>query len=286
MRHAVWSSLLLPALLGCSSASPQIAEPIRTASANKVIDLSTHFDGLEGAFVLYDQNAGTYLRHNPQRCALRLSPCSTFKIANTLIALDTNIATGADFVIPWDQQRDPEEPWWKELGLDWAKNHTLETAFRNSVVWYYREIARRIGQQAMGSYLSRFEYGNQDISGGIDKFWLSSTLRISADEQVEFLRRLHGEQLGVSQEATQVFEQIFLREQGEGYVLRAKTGSGSQEGEPTLGWLVGWVEAKSNVYFFALNVEGEDFPKVRDTRLNAAMSILREQEILPPLQGS
>ena len=144
MRHAVWSSLLLPALLGCSSASPQIAEPIRTASANKVIDLSTHFDGLEGAFVLYDQNAGTYLRHNPQRCALRLSPCSTFKIANTLIALDTNIATGADFVIPWDQQRDPEEPWWKELGLDWAKNHTLETAFRNSVVWYYREIARRI----------------------------------------------------------------------------------------------------------------------------------------------
>jgi len=281
MRRLALSALMSLCCFACSAAPPPVPAPTEVEPAEEIADLSAHFGGLEGAFVLYDERAGSYLRHNPRRCAVRLSPCSTFKIPNTLIALDAGVADGADFLIPWDRQRDPEQPWWKELGLDWTRDHTLASAFANSVVWYYREVARRIGEQRMASYLERFDYGNRDISSGLDEFWLSGSLAISANEQVEFLRKVSGEQLGVSHAATETLERILVREQGDGWVLRAKTGSGAKEGEPALGWLVGWVEAGGDVHFFALNVTGEDPDAVREARLDAAMSILRARGVLP-----
>jgi beta-lactamase class D len=54
----------------------------------------------------------------------------------------------------------------------------------NSVVWYYKELARRAGQQRMPSYVDRFGYGNRDNSGGIDRFRLPGGLRISAEQLV------------------------------------------------------------------------------------------------------
>jgi beta-lactamase class D len=244
-------------------------------STSEVVDLSSHLAGLEGAFVLYDRAADRYLRHNPARAAQRFSPCSTFKIPNSLVALDTGVATGAEFAIPWDPVKDPPQPWWDELGLDWKRGHTLATAFRNSVVWYYQELARRIGAKRMDDYLARFGYGNRDTSAGIDEFWLSSTLRISADEQVEFLRRFYDGRLGVSEEATRVVKEIMVLERGDGWTLSAKTGSGTSDDGRALGWLVGYVERSGNVYFFALNLSGDDPKLVRDARKPAAKEILK-----------
>jgi len=238
--------------------------------------MSAHLAGLDGAFVLYDRVAHKHVRHNPERAAQRFSPCSTFKIPNSLIALDTGVATGADFVIPWDRERDPPEPWWDELGLDWKRDHTLATAFRNSVVWYYREIARRIGKARMDDYLARFGYGNRDTSGGIDRFWLTSSLEISADEQVEFLGRFYDGRLGASERATRDTKEILVLERGDGWTLSAKTGGGEMANGRHLGWFVGYVERGENVFFFALNIEGDDAKLVRETRVPAANAILKE----------
>jgi beta-lactamase class D len=38
---------------------------------------------------------------------------------------------------------------------------------------------------------SKISYGNQDISGGIDQFWLSSSLKISPKEQADFMEALY-----------------------------------------------------------------------------------------------
>jgi len=274
------ATLAAAALLGCAGAPASPAAP--PGPEGEVVDLSAHFAGLAGAFVLYDDAAGAYLRHDPRRCARRFSPCSTFKIANALIALDAGVASGPDFAIPWEPRRDPEQPFWKELGLDWARDHTLASAMRESAVWYFQEIARRIGPERMAAYLARFGYGNRDLSGGLDRFWLESTLAISADEQVGFLRRLHGRELGVSEAATAALEEIIVRERGDGWVLRGKTGSGGGDGRPGLGWLVGWVEARGNDTYFALNVSGDDLAQVRAVRLAAAKSILRARGVLPP----
>jgi len=280
MKYPAPAALLIVFFAACTSSMPGSAIP--EPPHERTVDLSAHFENLDGAFVLYDQNAGTTLRHNPARCAMRLSPCSTFKIPNTLIALDTGVAGDENFSIPWDKERNPEQPWWKEMNLDWARDHTLATAIRNSAVWYYQEIARRIGEARMAQYLSRFQYRTRDISGGIDQFWLTSTLLISADEQIAFLRRVKERKLGLSEQATATLEKILVRAEGSGWVLRAKTGSGGGKGAPSLGWLVGWVEQKNNVHYFALNALGEDAAEVREVRFRAAESILKELDVLPP----
>jgi len=76
------------------------------------------------------------------------------------------------------------------------RDQTVRTAFRDSVVWFYQDVATRIGEQQMKRYLTQFNYGNQDISGGIDRFWLGSSLRISAEEQVAFLMKFYRGELG------------------------------------------------------------------------------------------
>ncbi len=50
------------------------------------------------------------------------------------------------------------------------------------MVAIYRHMATNIGKEKMQSYLSQFSYGNQDISSGIDNFWLNGSLQISALE--------------------------------------------------------------------------------------------------------
>lgn len=274
-------AIALLALTACSGAKPTAPAAPPSGPTAEVVDLSAHLRGMDGAFVLYDRNADRYVRHNPTRAAKRFSPCSTFKIASSLIALDTGVASGAEFAIPWDREKDPPQPWWAELGLDWERDHTLASALRNSVVWFYQELARRIGAERMAAHLERFDYGNRDISDGVDRFWLTGSLAISADEQVGFLRRLYDERLGVSRDATEVVKQILVLERGDGYTLSAKTGSGAVEGAPTIGWLVGWVEAGGNVFFFAFNVSGTDAAAVRAARIDVPKEILRELGALP-----
>src|SRR5512140_3209000 len=75
-------------------------------------DLAPYFQGLKGTFVLYNSAKGTYTRYNPRRAAERLTPCSTYKIPNSLIGLETGVVRDAAFVIPYDAKRDPQQPGW------------------------------------------------------------------------------------------------------------------------------------------------------------------------------
>src|SRR5262245_1865034 len=162
-------------------------------------DLRPYFKNVEGCFVLYDLKNDRYLRYNEQRCRRRFSPFSTFKIPNSLIGLETGVIKDAEFVIPWDRVKyPPQENWNVEPFSHWGQDHTLRTAIKYSVVWYYRELATRVGSARMKDNLEKLRYGNRDISGGIDRFWLNSSLRISPDEEVEFLKALYLEKLPVS----------------------------------------------------------------------------------------
>ena len=178
-------------------------------------DLSEFFGGREGCFVLYDAHEDAYLRYNPQGCAQRFSPCSTFKIASTLIALDTGVVSGPEFSLKWDGVKRPIAPW--------NQDHTLRSAIQHSVVWFFQDVARRIGPERMAECVRKFDYGNGDISGGTTNFWLNSSLRLSADEQVRFLRRLWADQLSVSEEAQRLTRELLELSRSEnGRVLYGK----------------------------------------------------------------
>ncbi|HBY87795.1 MAG TPA: hypothetical protein DEO86_18225, partial [Colwellia sp.] len=104
--------------------------------------------------------------------------------------------------------------------------YDLATAFKFSMVPIFRQLATDIGQDEMQSYVSKFNYGNQDISSGLDDFWLNGSMKISALEQVRFLQKMHRGQLAVSQHSIDTLKEVMLVEKGANYSLYAKTGAG------------------------------------------------------------
>lgn len=266
------------ALLPACSAAPSAgrAAPATTTSTVAAADpdLSRFFGEIKGAFVLLDAQTGRTVRHDPERAATRFLPASTFKIPNTLIALETGVATGPDFALAWDSAAAPRQAWWPGV---WARDHTLKSALPASVVWFYQELARRTGPERMQGYLDRFGYGNREISGGIDQFWLTGGLRISPEEQVEFLRRFYFGELGASERSTRIVKELLVLEETPGYRLSGKTGwAGLGEvGVPEIGWLVGYLERGAEVYFFATNIEIVTNADAA-ARLSITKAILRE----------
>lgn len=215
-------------------------------------DFKAFYDkfGFEGSFVLYDQKEDKYVFYNKDQTQQTFTPASTFKIINSLIGLETGVITDENFVIPWDSIL--------RQNANWNANHDLKTAFKNSTVWYYQELARRVGGQHMHYWLEKSKYGNVDTTGGIDTFWLTGGLRISPEQQIDFLKRLHNNQLPFSQRAIDIVKKIMITQDTLGFTVRAKTGWGGQENKD-IGWYVGYIETTDNVYFFANCIQTEDF---------------------------
>jgi bla regulator protein BlaR1 len=221
-------------------------------------NLAECFQGYEGAFVLQDLKSGAYLRHNPHRAALRLPPQATFKIPNVLIALDSGVADGPNFTLKWDGT---VSSW-----PGWNQDQTLAAAINHSVGWFFQEIARRIGPERMQIYLKSLGYGNADISGGIDGFWLSSTLAISAEEQVRFLGQLVQDKLPLGVKAMEQAKGMLELVRSGPAAIYGNTGTQMRGGRFTMGWFVGWLEREGRVYVFATNIaasEGADGRKAR-----------------------
>lgn len=251
----------------CASQEPQVHE--------ERPDLRRYFDefGARGTFVVLADRDGRHTVYDPARAAERFLPASTFKILNSLVSLETGVI-GIDDTIPWD-------------GVDrgvtgWNQDQRMREAFQRSTVWFYQELARRVGEDRMREALVRERYGNQDAGGGIDQFWLNGDLRISALEQVEFLRRLRHRELGFPEPVVGAVEELMVLERCPDYTLRGKTGWVHHDGIH-LGWFVGWVESGDEVHFYALNLESdaEGFPMMA-ARPSIVRGALRELGILPP----
>jgi beta-lactamase class D len=242
------------------------------------VDLSHHFRALdaEGAFVLHDLSTGRIVVHNAARARQGFHPASTFKILNSLIALEVGALGDEHEVIPWDGM---------DRGDWWNGDQAMTRAFQRSTVWFYQEVARRVGEERMRFWVERAGYGNRDIGGGIDRFWLEGDLRISAEEQVELLRRLYAGDLPFSRRNQDIVKRVMLMEEGDGYVLRGKTGWARQFGPDYVvhtGWLVGWVEREGQPHLFAMQVGSSerDFP-MRAAQQEITRGALRELGVLP-----
>jgi beta-lactamase class D len=230
------------------------------------------FGGKDGCFILQEDGAAAPLERMGGLCAERVSPCSTFKIPNSLVGLETGVIAGADSVLPWDGvKRDREE---------WNRDHTLASAIKVSAVWYYQELARRVGASRMQKLLDAIPYGNLDTSSGIDVFWLGRSLKISPDEQVAFLERLRLSMLPFSERSQQIVRDILVQERSGSFVYRGKTGSCGGGKAPDHGWWVGWVERDGKSTVFAMLIRGQGAFGLEARRL--AEDELRKRHLLGP----
>lgn len=257
MNRAILLSLML-LLLGCSGC-------MNTRIKNKK-EWQQVFDkyGVQGCFELYDNNKEIAYYYNRDRCATRYSPASTFKIFNSLVALETGVAPTEEMVIKWDGIKRWNDKWNQDL--------TMAQAFKYSAVPYYQELARRIGVEKMKKYIDTVKYGNMDINGPVDSFWLNDTLQITADEQVGLLKRLYWKELpGFSDRSQRIVTGIMLQLSKDDYKLYYKTGTTANG----LYWIVGFVETIHHLknvetkqidniphaYFFAMNFSAPDSTK-------------------------
>jgi beta-lactamase class D len=236
------------------------------------MDLTKYFKSHAGCFVVYDVKNHQYRRYNAERCNKRFLPASTFKIPNSIIGLETGVIPDENFVIPWDSVTRPVK--------EWNHDHTLASAIQYSVVPYYQELARRVGRQTMQAYLKRMRYGNMKIGERVDTFWLDNSLKISANEQIEFLMKFYEGKLPCSKRSIDIVKKILPEEQYPHSKLKFKTGTGIGENKAYIGWLVGYVEKGTDIYFYAMNVEAATFEEVRDLRNDIPRNVLKFLNIL------
>jgi beta-lactamase class D len=205
--------------------------------------------GLRGSFLLYEAKQDAYLSYDSIRCRKSFLPASTYKIFNSLVGLETGVIPDENYVLPWDSvQRSVPA---------WNKSQSLAEAFRNSTVWYYQELARRVGYERMQKMVTANAYGNMNISGGIDRFWLDGGLRITSFQQIDLLRKLHDNALTFSARSMEIVRRIMILKDTATYVLRGKTGWASLD-SVNYGWLVGYLEQNGNTYYFAVSIEAPD----------------------------
>lgn len=182
----------------------------------------------------------------------RATPCSTFKVALCLMGFDAGILLDEETPI-WDFQEG-----YSEYLPSWKAPQSPRSWITHSCLWYSKLLAEQLGMEKIQDYLRHFDYGSQDMSGGLTTAWLSSSLKISPKEQVHFIRRLINGSFPVSHHSLRMTKELlFFEELPNSWKLFGKTGFGGLEGRLEIRWFVGWVEKDGAIYPFAYNVRGE-----------------------------
>lgn len=213
-------------------------------------DLDRYFGDFRGTFIMESLKKGTVVTNNSAESDRRSAPCSTFKIFNSLSALDCGVVKDENEGKRWNGANYAIK--------SWNRDHTLSTAVSNSVVWYFQDLAGRIGPERMQKYLNSCRYGNADISSGITRFWLGASLEISPKEQVDFLRRLVKDELPFSRRSMAIVRGMIKIKETDRGTLYGKTGTDMKNGKLTLGWFVGYLATPSDIHVFATRIEADD----------------------------
>ena len=196
-------------------------------------------------------------------CALKTAPASTFKVPHALIALETGVVTDPMALVPWDGTR--------QANAAWETPHSLDSAMKASVLWFYQRTAGLIGRERMLASLKRLGYGSDTYEGEQTTFWLNGDLAVSPLEQADFLSRLLRYQLPAARRHVDTVKAAFRMPPGEitnatGHhpfaltwpaplVVRAKTGNTTVAGE-RISWVVGDVESRGRTTVFVARVRG------------------------------
>lgn len=227
-------------------------------------DLKKYFDSshVDGSFSLLDNQMGGITIYNMKLDTQRISPATSFKILNTLIGVQTGKITNENMVIKTDSTQ--------------GKSLTMKEAFNISSIPYFQFVARQIGKDTMKLWIDSIGYGNKNTSGPVDSFWLNNQLKISPDEQLGFISKLYFEQLPFQKYAQQMVQDVMLQEDNTLYKLSYATGSGIDEKDNSIGWVLGWIEENRHVYFFVTLTKSSDKNMdMKTTSINLTTKIMK-----------
>ncbi|WP_107039109.1 penicillin-binding transpeptidase domain-containing protein [Brumimicrobium mesophilum] len=205
--------------------------------------------GIKGSILIWNENK--YYSNDFELSKKGYLPASTFKIPNSIIAIELGIVGNDSTIIKWDGKSRFQKRWEQDL--------SFKEAFHYSCVPCYQEIARTIGVQRMKTYLNKMNYGKMIFdSTNLDMFWLQGKSRISQFQQISFLKIFNEQRLPISKRTHTIMRRLMIIEDNKEYTLRGKTGWSVVNDKNNL-WYVGFVENDHGFYYFATNIEpGEE----------------------------
>jgi len=236
-----------------SCAGEKTTSPIhqKEETTNRVTSpaLQTILDSadLKGAILIFDPTNDTYISNDFTWSEKGQLPASTFKIPNSMIALETDVVANDSTLFKWDGKKRAFKVWEQDL--------IFRNAFKYSCVPCYQEIARGIGVDRMKEYISILKYGQIQVdSTSIDNFWLIGSSTITPFQEIDFLQRFYRSELPISKRTEKLVKSIMVLDVNSNYKLSGKTGW-TMDNDKNNGWFVGYVEIKNKLYYFATNIE-------------------------------
>lgn len=227
IKHRMKYTLLLLGLFGLMSCSmEQGSEPFQPEEMEEVREIETSVEvfqslldsaGVKGSILVLDLAEGRYYSNDFEWAKRGNLPASTYKITNSMIALETGVLEDDSSMFIWNGEQRRLRRWEQDL--------SLKNAFHYSCVPCYQEVARSIGVERMNAYLGKLNYGTMDVdSTTIDMFWLEGKSRISQFEQVDFLSRFYRSELPIEERTEMIMKRMMIIEEREDFRLTGKTG--------------------------------------------------------------
>lgn len=267
-------SLVLPLLVFAfaSGAGPETQTPPAPQNLERL------FDGFDATLVLYEQNSDQTWVYNESKAKTGTLPCSTFKIPNTLVGLETGVLKDGDSILRRDAAKFPEQDWWRQ---SWRTDQAnLSTAFSHSMVWYYCTLADKVTNPVIAKHLTTWQYPVPPNQEPGFYFWLEGKHSVSPVDQVAFLRRFYNQELGLRAQTTATMKEIMVLEEGDGYRFSGKTGLCRMPDNDKVGWLVGYLEHRKGLYFYALRLEGKEYADIMKHRTPLIRKLFKEMALL------
>lgn len=249
--------LILIFTLFISCSKKKISKETTLSQFQEIIDSND----VKGSILVYDLSTNRYYSNDFKWSKIGKLPASTFKIANSIIALETEVVKNDSTLFKWNGEQRRLRSWEQDL--------IFRDAFHFSCVPCYQDVARKIGAKEMNKYLDEFEYGSMKVdSTNIDIFWLEGESKINQFQQIDFLKRLYTSKLPISERTEKIIKRMMVIEDNNSYKLSGKTGWSIRNGKNN-GWFVGYLESRNGIYFFATNINPKEkfdmflFPLIR-----------------------
>jgi bla regulator protein BlaR1 len=233
-------------------------------------DLSYYFHDLSGSFVLYDLNSKQYSIYNKKKSVLRVSPNSTYKIFSGLLGLEKGVIGSELNTLYWNGTNYPYDAW--------NRDQNLNSAMQSSVNWYFQDIDKQVGIKELQNYFKKINYGNYDLSSGINDYWIESSLKVSPIEQVQLLKSFYLNEFNFKAENIKAIKNAIKISDKNTATMYGKTGTGTVGNKNINGWFIGFIEKNDNTYFFATNIQASDNAN-GSTAAEITQKILKEKNI-------
>lgn len=222
--------------------------------------LKLFFDSanVQGTFSLFDNQKGDITLYNMSMDTQRVSPGYSFKIAATLVGVETARLTDLNTTFHTD----------KDSAL------TLKEAFDKNDSSYFATLINKIGRDTLRYWMDTLKYGNMETQPFLS-FWNDGSLKISPDEQLGLLTKIYFNKLPLKKYSQSIVRDLLLKEDNTLYKFSFTTAKAvSAKGEP-MAWALGWIEENLHVYLFTCLVSsGSSNADLEKTAIEITKKIL------------